>query len=161
MAGLVWGVGTFIYCKITFAIFFSNGINITTAGILGLSLAAIIYGAAHFYAIQYGRSSARALFNDDGNGFVFGTIKYFVVACALYVVASKLIVFGFDTSFQRRYFGNDILFRFSRYSKDESFTFIAIVLVPVLLHYIVTCVGALSQIKLTKTAHQQRIHTQD
>jgi hypothetical protein len=129
---LAWGFVTFLYFKIAFDAAFNDGIAIIASLLLAMITSGFVFFASGIYAAKLFRYNAvpgkvQATIGE----IVSKTVWPFVGLSVAYIIAARLIIFGFSKRLNRE-------IRFLDYSdsiREEFIVFAIIMLIPVALHY--------------------------
>lgn len=135
LAPIIWGVASILYFKLAFDAAFPRDITIVAVVALGCILVLTIFLSAKHYAIQLGRHMARVVMGQH-SAFAVNSFLVLSTAAGAYVVVGWLIIIAFSKKLARY-----IDFGYSTRT-EHVFTAIALLLVPLVVHYVSILVAA-------------------
>lgn len=146
MIGVVaaWTFGAFIYFKVAFDAAMYETISIIASLLLAIVFGIVVFAASGAYAMRllaYNWTPGRV---PVGAGTLIGrTIFHFLGITTVYVIASRLIIFGFSKDISE-----DIpMFQ------EEFLPFVLIVSAPVFAHYVMSVFGTYMNANRRDTGH--------
>ncbi len=140
-----WVFGGLLFFKIAIDALFYSDVSIIGALLLGIMVGISAFISAGLYAVKMGQHLARVNMGQRSN-FFSATMLIWIIVIIINVLIGKLLVFGFAKSFNHS-LGGDVFYDFGRFRIDESLTFVALIALPVTLHYVSVLFGVWAQEK--------------